>query len=161
MDIKIIDQYRITNNQVLNYIDDVTDEESKLIFEPLNCISWTLGHLARYNNLTFAARSRGVEIPNEFKDFENGAPHSQKDLSYVKGLWHKTLSDTEKFLDGLNENDLVKVLDNDSYNVDNLGTVMTRMIFHSWNHLGEIASVRQLIGKNPGNPGYGKWDWKY
>ena len=69
MDIKIIDQYRITNNQVLNYIDDVTDEESKLIFEPLNCISWTLGHLARYNNLTFAARSRGVEIPNEFKDF--------------------------------------------------------------------------------------------
>ena len=47
MDIKIIDQYRITNNQVLNYIDDVTDEESKLIFEPLNCISWTLGHLAR------------------------------------------------------------------------------------------------------------------
>ena len=70
-------------------------------------------------------------------------------------MWHKTFSDTEKFLDGLYENDLVKVLDNDSYDVDNLGTVMTRMIFHSWNHLGEIASVRQLIGKNPGNPGYG------
>ena len=124
MDIKIIDQYKITNNQVLNYIDDITDEESKRIFEPLNCISWTLGHLARYNNLTFAARSRGVEIPNEFKDFENGAPHSQKDLSYVKGLWIKTLKDTEKFLDGLNENDLVKILDNDSNAGDNLGTVI-------------------------------------
>ena len=55
----------------------------------------------------------------------------------------------------------IRILNNDSYDVDNLGTVMTRMIFHSWNHLGEIASVRQLLGKNPGNPGYGKWDWKY
>ena len=161
MGIKIIDQYKITNNQVLNYINDISDEESKAIFAPLNCISWTLGHLSRYNNLAFAARAKGEQIPEEFRDFENGSPHSQKDLSYVKGLWEKTLNDTDKFLDNLKEEDLKRILNNDSYDVDNLGTVMTRMIFHSWNHLGEIASVRQLLGKNPGNPGYGKWDWKY
>ena len=161
MGIKIIDQYKITNNQVLNYINDISDEESKAIFTPLNCISWTLGHLSRYNNLTFAARLKGEQIPEKFRDFENGSPHSQKDLSYVKGLWEQTLNDTDKFLDNIKEEDLNRVLNNDSYDVDNLGTVMTRMIFHSWNHLGEIASVRQLLGKNPGNPGYGKWDWKY
>tara|TARA_B100000315_G_C14425783_1_gene517763 strand:+ start:155 stop:640 length:486 start_codon:yes stop_codon:yes gene_type:complete len=161
MGIKIIEQYKITNNQVLNYINDISDEESKAIFAPLNCISWTLGHLSRYNNLTFAARDKGEQIPEKFRDFENGSPHSQKDLSYVKGLWEKTLNDTDKFLDNLKEEDLKRILNNDSYDVDNLGTVMTRMIFHSWNHLGEIASVRQLLGKNPGNPGYGKWDWKY
>lgn len=161
MGIKIIDQYKITNNQVLNYINDISDEESKAIFTPLNCISWTLGHLSRYNNLAFAARDKGEEIPEKFRDFENGSPHSQKDLSYVKGLWEQTLNDTDKFLDNLKEEDLKRILNNDSYDVDNLGTVMTRMIFHSWNHLGEIASVRQLLGKNPGNPGYGKWDWKY
>ena len=161
MGIKIIDQYKITNNQVLNYINDISDEESKAIFAPLNCISWTLGHLSRYNNLTFATRDKGEQIPEKFRDFENGSPHSQKDLSYVKGLWEKTLNDTDKFLDNLKEEDLKRILNNDSYDVDNLGTVMTRMIFHSWNHLGEIASVRQLLGKNPGNPGYGKWDWKY
>ena len=43
----------------------------------------------------------------------------------------------------------------------NLGTDISRLIFHLWNHLGEIASVRQLLGKKPGNPGYGKWDWRY
>ena len=161
MGIKIIEQYKITNNQVLNYINDISDEESKAIFTPLNCISWTLGHLSRYNNLTFAARLKGEQIPEKFRDFENGSPHSQKDLSYVKGLWQQTLNDTDKFLDNIKEEDLNRVLNNDSYDIDNLGTVMTRMIFHSWNHLGEIASVRQLLGKNPGNPGYGKWDWKY
>ena len=167
MGIQIIYQYKITNNQVLNYINDINDSESKTVFEPLNCISWTIGHLARYNNLAFASRSRGVKVPDKFRDFENGSPHSQKDLIYVKGLWLETLNATEKFLDSLEEKDLKKVPDNESYielnkkEEENLGTFMTRRIFHSWNHLGEIASVRQLLGKDPGNPGYGKWDWKY
>ena len=43
----------------------------------------------------------------------------------------------------------------------NFGTDIRRMTFHYWNHLGEIASVRQLLGKDPGNPGYGSWSWRY
>ena len=132
----IVSHYLLSIDQMDAYINDLSDSDIKKVFEPMNCIGWLLGHCSYYN-FSIANKIHDKDIPDEAKNYMNGSPHSTPSLDEIKYLWKHS---TEKI---------------------NLGTDISRLIFHLWNHLGEIAAVRQLLGKTPGNPGYGKWDWRY
>ena len=111
-----------------------------------------------------------VNTPEDVEKFSNGQPHSTPDLEFIINLWNKSVKVVKKSLSEVTDLDLETkitwVNKNKNWDVNqdekiNLGTDLARYLFHHWNHLGEIASVRQLLGKDPGNPGYGKWDWRY
>ena len=147
------------------YINDLSDDDIKKVFDPMNCIGWLIGHCSYYN-FSIANKIHNKDIPDEAKNYMNGSPHSTPGLHEIKYLW-KYSTDTVKV--SLNKLEEVELKDKFTAEFNhggeaekiNLGTDISRLIFHLWNHLGEIASVRQLLGKTPGNPGYGKWDWRY
>lgn len=161
----IISHYLLSIDQMDAYINDLTDIEIKKVFKPLNCIGWLLGHCSFYN-FSIANKISNKDIPEEAKKYMNGSPHSTPNLDEILNLWKLSTDIVKNSLNNFNEEEL-----KNKYTAEfkhgseaekvNLGTDISRLIFHLWNHLGEIASVRQLLGKTPGNPGYGKWDWRY
>ena len=45
----IVSHYLLSIDQMDAYINDLSSEEIKKIFEPMNCIGWLLGHCSFYN----------------------------------------------------------------------------------------------------------------
>ena len=105
---------------------------------------------------------KNINIPEEANNYRNGQPHSTPDLKDIVKLWEDSVATVKNSLKLISDEDLSSkitwVKDDEKIN---FGTDISRMTFHYWNHLGEIASVRQLLGKDPGNPGYGSWSWRY
>ncbi len=161
----IVSHYLLSIDQMDAYINDLSDDDVKKVFDPMNCIGWLIGHCSYYN-FSIANKIHNKDIPDEAKNYMNGSPHSTPGLHEIKNLWKYS---TEAVKDSLNKLEEVELKDKFTAEFNhgskaekiNLGTDISRLIFHLWNHLGEIASVRQLLGKTPGNPGYGKWDWRY
>ena len=161
----IISHYILSIDQMGKYINDLSDQEIKKVFTPMNSIGWLLGHCSFYN-YSIANKINGDDIPEDVKNYMNGSPHSTPDLDFIKNLWFDSVEKAKHSLNTIEEEDLKNKITAEFKNNGvsekiNLGTDISRLIFHLWNHLGEIASVRQLLGKNPGNPGYGKWDWRF
>ena len=42
----LIDQFRFTRREWLRGLEGVSEEDAAQHFGPMNCISWTVGHLA-------------------------------------------------------------------------------------------------------------------
>lgn len=161
----IISHYILSIDQMGKYINDLSDQEIKKVFTPMNSIGWLLGHCSYYN-YSIANKINGDDIPEDVKNYMNGSPHSTPDLDFIKNLWFDSVEKAKHSLNTIEEEDLKNKITAEFKNNGvsekiNLGTDISRLTFHLWNHLGEIASVRQLLGKNPGNPGYGKWDWRF
>ncbi len=153
--------YNLAIDQMKNYYNDLTDSDIKKVFPPLNCIGWLMGHSAVYNYI-IANKIKEIHIPKDADKYRNGQPHSMPNLIEITNLWEDSVGIAKNSLKLLTEEKLLEkgiwIKDGEEIN---LGTDISRMTFHYWNHLGEIASVRQLLGKNPGNPGYGSWGWRY
>ena len=58
----LVDQLRFTRLEWLRGLDDVTEEEGARRFAAMNCISWTVGHLAWHEQRTFLQRPQGKII---------------------------------------------------------------------------------------------------
>ena len=153
--------YELSIDQMENYYRDLSDSDVKRVFPPLNCIGWLMGHSAVYN-YEIANKVKNINIHEEANNYRNGQPHSTPDLKDIVKLWEDSVATVKNSLKLISDEDLSSkitwVKDDEKIN---FGTDISRMTFHYWNHLGEIASVRQLLGKDPGNPGYGSWSWRY
>ena len=153
--------YELSIDQMENYYRDLSDSDVKRVFPPLNCIGWLMGHSAVYN-YEIANKVKNINIPEEANNYRNGQPHSTPDLKDIVKLWEDSVATVKNSLKLISDEDLSSkitwVKDDEKIN---FGTDISRMTFHYWNHLGEIASVRQLLGKDPGNPGYGAWRGRY
>ena len=42
----LVTQLRFTRSEFLRGLEGITGEEARRRFEPMNCISWIIGHLA-------------------------------------------------------------------------------------------------------------------
>ena len=48
----LIDQFRFTRSEWLRGLEGVSEEDGGCHFGPMNCISWTVGHLAWHEQHT-------------------------------------------------------------------------------------------------------------
>jgi hypothetical protein len=157
----LIGQFLLTNDQVNKYYFDLSDDDIKAVFKPINCIGWLIGHMA-LGNYQFLFKNIGNVIPEDAKLYGNGQPHSTPDKNFILNMWEDSADNLKKWIINVSDDDLINNMTGKMKDEKvNLGTDLSRMMFHTWNHLGEIASVRQLLGKDPGNPGYGSWDWRF
>lgn len=157
----LIGQFLLTNDQVKKYYLDLSDDDIKAVFKPINCIGWLIGHMA-LGNYQFLFKNIGNDIPEDAKLYGNGQPHSTPDRDLIINMWEDSADNLKNWIINVSDDDLINNMTGKMKDEKvNLGTDLSRMMFHTWNHLGEIASVRQLLGKDPGNPGYGSWDWRF
>jgi hypothetical protein len=113
----------------------------------MNCISWTVGHLAWHEQRTFLQRPEGrILFPQLNEIFAYGAPMSTPSLKEMLETWHTVAEAADPYLDSLTTEILLADLLLDGKPVGQTrGSVLRRITYHYWYHIGEIQAIRQML----------------
>jgi hypothetical protein len=144
----LVDQFRFTRREWLRGLEGVTEENGAHHFGQMNCISWVVGHLAWHEQRSFLQRPQDIILfPKLNEIFAYGAPMSTPSLKEMLETWQAVAKAADPYLDTLTtELLLTDLLLNGEPVGQTRGTVLRRITYHYWYHLGEILSIRQMIG---------------
>jgi len=144
----LVDQLRFTRSEFTRALDGVSDAEARRRFEPMNCISWMVGHLATQENFYWVLWAQGEELwPDLNERVGWGKPPSTPPLDEMWQAWREVTRAADAFLDTLTPDRLLTHLEPQGQRrPESIGTMLYRNIYHYWYHLGEAHAVRQMLG---------------
>jgi len=130
----------------------LTDDDARKRIEPMNCITWIIGHVANQQHDFFVAWPKGKEPENRYKAYGWGSPPSHPPLDEVMSLWQESCEEADVWLQVATKDSLQLQITTPvvmSPGGENGGSLLVRNIFHTWSHIGEISSIRQMLGHQP------------
>ena len=144
----LVDQFRFTRSEWLRGLEGVTEEEGCHHFAKMNCISWTVGHLAWHEQRTFLQRPQNkVIFPQLNELFAYGAPMNTPSLKEMMETWQIVTETANPYLDTLTTETLqTDLLLNGEPVGQSRGSALRRITYHYWYHIGEIQAIRQMLG---------------
>jgi uncharacterized damage-inducible protein DinB len=144
----LVTQLRFTRSEFLRGLDSVTAEEARRRFEPMNCISWIIGHLANQEHAYWVLWAQGRTLaPDLQKLVGYGQPASTPRLDEMWETWRRITAAADEFLDGLTTRQLSTYPEWKGKPVrESTGTLLLRNTYHYWYHLGEANAIRQQLG---------------
>ncbi len=144
----LVDQFRFTRSEWLRGLQSITEEEGAQHFGTMNCISWTVGHLAWHEQRTFLQRPQNKILFPELNElFAYGAPMNTPSLAEMLESWHVVTAAADPYLDSLTTETLqTELLLNGESVGQSRGSALRRITYHYWYHIGEIQAMRQMLG---------------
>jgi DinB family protein len=144
----LVDQFRFTRSEWLRGLEGVTEQDGACHFGQMNCISWTVGHLAWHEQRTWLTRPQKIILFPQLNElFAYGAPMSTPSFEEMWETWHAVTKAADPFLDMLTTETLQNDLLSNGESVgDTIGSVLRRVTYHYWYHIGEIQAIRQMLG---------------
>lgn len=143
-------QLRFTRKEFERALKQVTPEEAIRRFEPMNCMSWIIGHLAWQEQLYWLTQPQGLTPAPEVNACANGQPASTPPLDEMWAAWRKVTQAADTWLDALDSaqlqtHTLKRIKPHTPYK-ESIGTRLRRTTYHYWYHTGESQAIRQLLG---------------
>lgn len=128
----LVDQLRFARSEFRRGLEGVSAEEAVRRFEPMNCISWNVGHLAWHEQRYWLDLAQGsMPFPDINTGFASGGPPSKPDFDEVLAAWTKITSDADPWLDDVTTETLESHLERDDKPTKYIyGSVLLRMIYH-------------------------------
>lgn len=148
MTLPLVTQLRFTRKEFTRCMQGVSNADAVKRLEPMNCMSWIVGHLASQEQYLWLQRAKGRTIvPDLYKQVGFQQPASTPPWDEMQSYWHEITTEADRFLDTLTEDMLEKqlVLEDEVISED-IGTSLLRNIYHYWFHLGEAHAIRQMLG---------------
>ena len=144
----LIDQFRFTRSEWLRGLEGISEEEGSLHFGKMNCISWTVGHLAWHEQRTFLWRPQNIILFPQLNElFAYGAPMNTPSLKEMLETWHTVAEAADPYLNLLTTGALLtELLLNGESVGQSCGSALRRITYHYWYHIGEIQAIRQMLG---------------
>ena len=144
----LIDQLYFTRAEFLRGIEGVSEADGARHLGPMNCIGWTVGHMAWHEQRSWLQRAQGrvlYPVLNELYAYR--APMSTPSLAEMLALWNAVTQAAGPYLDGLTTQSLQEeLLHRGSVVGQPIGSVLRRVTYHYWYHTGEIQAMRQMLG---------------
>jgi hypothetical protein len=148
MVLNIVNQLKFARAEFRKGFSGVSEEDGNRRLMPINTISWTVGHLAWHEQYYWLTRAQGeIPIPELINLVGSGKPASSPSLSQMISYWEQITLDSNQYLDQLKESNLLDHLEVKGNRLNfNIGTMISRVIYHYWYHNGEMQAQRQLMG---------------
>lgn len=144
-----IEQLRFARSEWVRGLEGLSEEDAVRRLEPMNSISWMVGHLAWHERLVWLERGldlRGLEPVLD--PVANGLPASTPPLAPMWAAWHRIIERVDPFLETLSTSALLQPLAFDERSPSPLaGSQVLRTTYHYWSHIGEASAIRQLLGR--------------
>ena len=148
MVLNIVNQLRFARSEFKKGFSDISEKDGATRMNPVNTIGWTVGHLAWHEQYYWLTRAQGSTPIPELVDLVGfGKPASTPSLGLMIAYWEQITNETDPYLEQLSQNDLTKRLVVKGKELGfNIGTMVSRVIYHYWFHNGEMQAQRQLMG---------------
>lgn len=142
-----VDQLRFARAEWLRGLAGLTEADAVVRLEPMNSISWMVGHMAWHERQCWFQRARGITIEPILDAFATGRPASTPSLAEMQAAWDRIVAGADPFLDGLTTPDLERRPAHDQRpDPPTVGSQLQYVTYHYWSHIGEISAVRQILG---------------
>ncbi|MFX1265475.1 MAG: DinB family protein [Promethearchaeota archaeon] len=156
----LVQMVYLTRKEFERNFQGLTDEDARKRIEPMNCISWIIAHVACQHHAFFVDWPQGIETAPQYQHYGYGSPASQPPLEEALTMWRDACEESDAWLQAATDKNLQVKGTFTSPESENWGTLLVRCIFHTWCHLGEINSIRQILGHQP--PQFvNMHDWSY
>lgn len=144
----LVIQLRFARSEFRRGLEGLTAEEAKRRIEPMNSISWNVGHFAWQEQRNWLTRAQGdTPLPELNERFAFRAPASTPELDEVWKAWSSVTKAADRWLDVVNTTILQSSVLVDGKSTGFIyGSLLYRMIYHYWYHTGENAAIRQQLG---------------
>jgi len=144
----LVIQLRFARSEFVRCVSTVSAEDAVRRFEPMNCISWMVGHLANQEHRYWVVVAQGRELMPGLNDLVGyGKPASTPPLEEMWAAWTAVTQAADEFLDGLAAEQLQQFLEwKGEALAESIGTMLLRNMYHYWFHTGEAHAVQQLLG---------------
>ncbi len=142
----LVSQLRFTRSEWLRALEGVTEEEGARRFLPMNSIGWIVGHLAWQEQRYWLTYSQGeTPFPELNELVGNGRPATTPSLAAMRATWQAVTQQADPLLDALTTEQLASDIQLGRWQTT-IGSLLLRVIYHYWYHIGEIMAIRQLLG---------------
>jgi DinB superfamily len=144
----LVDQLRFTRSEFVRGVRGISDEDARTQLEPMNSISWNVGHLAWQEQQYFVTWPSGERpFPDIDREFASGGPPSTPPLQRVLDSWRAITTAADPWLDTLTSDHLERHVVSGGVELKRrYGDLLQRVIYHYWYHTGENAAIRQQLG---------------
>jgi uncharacterized damage-inducible protein DinB len=144
----LVSQLRFTRHEWLRALRGVDEADGRIRLEPMNSISWILGHLAWHEQLYWL---RYAQECDQYADLGklvgSGRPASTPSLAEMQSTWRTITKAADPYLDTLTSEMLQEHFAWRGRQVrESIGTLLQRLIYHYWFHTGEVLAIRQMLG---------------
>jgi uncharacterized damage-inducible protein DinB len=142
-----VEQLRFARSEWQRGLDGLSEADAMRRLDPMNSISWMLGHLAWHERLLWMERAQGLRVEPVLDALASDEPASTPSLSEMQAAWNRMVASADPFLDALKAADLERPLPHDRRtDRPNTGTALLYITYHYWSHIGEASAVRQMLG---------------
>jgi len=143
----LVDQFRFTRSEWLRGLQGISEDDAMRHFGPMNCISWTVGHLAWHEHRYLVELAQGKMLfPVLNTTYAYGAPMYTPSFEEMLQTWQAVTAAADPFLDGLTTAGLQVDLLREGKSVgQTVGSALRRVTYHYWYHIGEIQAIRQML----------------
>jgi hypothetical protein len=145
----LIQMHYLTRQEFERNLVGLSDMDARKRIQPMNCISWIIAHVACQIQAFFVDWPAGRETDSRYVPYGYGSPASEPPLEEAMTLWRDAGNGADAFLQAATAESLQGKCENALSNGESWGTLLVRQIFHAWCHLGEISSIRQILGHRP------------
>lgn len=143
----LVQQLRFTRGEWLRGFEGLSAEDAQRRSEPMNSLSWLMGHLAWHEQLYWLERAQGIVLVPEVTKYGFGSEPCIPPYDEMLAAWQAITEASNAYLDTLTPDSLqTRLLANGQPMKDSIGTNLFRMIYHYWYHLGELQAIRQMLG---------------
>lgn len=144
----LVYQLRFARSEFMRCLEGLSAEDAVRRIDPMNCISWMIGHLANQEQryyLEFPGRE--LVAPGLVERVGTGRPASTPPLDEMLGIWQAVTRAADAYLETLGTAELQTFSTYHGRTVpESAGTLLQRNIYHYWFHTGEAHAVRQVLG---------------
>lgn len=144
----LVQQLRFARNEFVRCLQGVTLPEAYVRIGQMNCISWTIGHMANQEHTywVFIAQEKNL-MPDLRHLVGTGSPASTPKLDDMWHAWREATANADVFLDTLTTEKLQEHFEFRGRTMEeSIGTMLQRNLYHYWFHLGEAHAIRQQLG---------------
>ncbi len=145
----LVQQLKFTRTEFKRGLKGLSEEDAVKRLLPMNCISWNVGHLAWQEQRYFLYFGQGkLPYPLVQQAFAYGAPASTPALKDVLDFLSKITHAADPWLDSLTSEKLLEhfVRPDGTPGGTTYGSLLQRVIYHYWYHIGENLAIRQMLG---------------
>lgn len=145
----LVEQARFARMELLRGLEGLPAEDARRRILPMNSISWMICHLANHERRVWLVTAQGIldvapSLPALVKRID---PDDTPTLAEAWGAWRAVTAAADPYLDTLTDEILSGHFQRDGTPLpESIGTMLQRMLYHYWYHIGEAMAARQLLG---------------
>jgi len=144
----LVTQLRFARSEFQRCLEGVSDADARRRLEPMNCISWIVGHMANQENRYWVLAGQKQKLYPELNALVGyGSVPSTPPLAEMWDAWRAITAAADRYLETLTPAVLHTFLEREGQRLaEDVGTLMLRNTYHYWFHAGEAHAIRQMLG---------------